>query len=675
MKKILSFIILIFITLGIVSPLTVKAEEVTGTDVYVYSAGKLTLLSREGVTLDIRKWTYNMADRYGTVRMYPAYCLNHGKRADSTNLVSIKEFTSNPKVWGIVTNGYLYRSNSALGVSTDEQAYSATQAALWAYAEGWDLSEITGDAATIAAMKTIYNAGMAKSSVTTPAVSVTPDSSTLAEDAIDNTYYSQTFTPKANVGVKSYTVKLGTNAPAGTIITDTTNNVKSTFSSTEKFKVLVPKTAIDGKSGNFKLDITAELQSNAVLFMTNSDPQYQNFAGGYDPYSFYDDTATVNYVAPDSPEPPTENPPTPSEPTPEPEPEPTPEPPTTTYLEIIKVEAGTEFPLSGATFRVTDNLGGIIGTFTTDSTGRIVVPITVAGSYSVDEITPPEGYLLDTITHQDIAISLDSPAVVTFTNKREPELEIRKIDSDSGQTLPGAVLRIASNDSFESIDVTTDNTGTAHITGLLPGNYTITEIAAPSGYILDDTHHDITLVAGETASITIGNKQKPGIVIKKYDEKTMQVLPGAEFSIAKKGGNIVYEGITDGNGIIRAEGLDAGWYTITEIAAPDGYLIATASKDVYLEAGKTVEVKFDNRLRPALTIVKLDAATGSPLSGAKFRVWKTEDLTVSEYTTDSTGKIVIHNLDEAIYSVEEIVPPGGYVSADETHRDITSSRK
>jgi TQXA domain-containing protein len=132
MKKILSFIILIIITMGIITPLKTNAEEVTGTDVYVYSAGKLTLLSRDGVTLDIRKWTYNMADRYGTVRMYPAYCLNHGKRADSTNLVSIKEFTSNPKVWGIVTNGYLYRSNSALGVSTDEQAYSATQAALWA---------------------------------------------------------------------------------------------------------------------------------------------------------------------------------------------------------------------------------------------------------------------------------------------------------------------------------------------------------------------------------------------------------------------------------------------------------------------------------------------------------------------------------------------------------------
>jgi uncharacterized surface anchored protein len=166
------------------------------------------------------------------------------------------------------------------------------------------------------------------------------------------------------------------------------------------------------------------------------------------------------------------------------------------------------------------------------------------------------------------------------------------------------------------------------------------------------------------------NERKPSLVINKYDEKTGERLPGAEFSVKKKDGSIVWEGMVDENGRAEIADLDTGWYTVTEIAAPDGYLIATESKDVYLEAGRTTELKFDNRLRPALKIVKVDKITNEPLAGAKFRVWKAEDGTVSEYITDSNGEILIRNLDEAVYSIEEVSPPDGYLLSDNTHVDI-----
>ncbi len=132
----------------------------------------------------------------------------------------------------------------------------------------------------------------------------------------------------------------------------------------------------------------------------------------------------------------------------------------------------------------------------------------------------------------------------------------------------------------------------------------------------------------------------------------------------------MYEGMTDKAGQIRLEGLDPGWYTITELAPPKGYLIATESKDVYLEPNKCVEVKFDNRLRPSLQIMKIDAQTGEPLKDAKFKVTKTEDKTVSEYVTDETGIILIHDLDEAVYTVEEIEAPEGYRIDPDSHKDI-----
>jgi uncharacterized surface anchored protein len=87
--------------------------------------------------------------------------------------------------------------------------------------------------------------------------------------------------------------------------------------------------------------------------------------------------------------------------------------------------------------------------------------------------------------------------------------------------------------------------------------------------------------------------------------------------------------------MIVLEGLAPGWYTVTELAPPQGYLITTPYKDVYLEAGMTVEVKFDNRPRPILSIMKIDAQTGAPLAGAVFHVRKTEDSVVSEYVTDA----------------------------------------
>ena len=136
-------------------------------------------------------------------------------------------------------------------------------------------------------------------------------------------------------------------------------------------------------------------------------------------------------------------------------------------------------------------------------------------------------------------------------------------------------------------------------------------------------------------------------------------LPNAEFSIAKKGGSMIYEGMTDREGKIKLEGLEEGWYTITEIAPPQGYL----------EGGKCVEVKFDNRLRPSLQIMKIDAETGKPLEGAVFKVQQTEDKTESEYVTDETGTIVIHDLDEAVYTVTEVKAPEGYL-LEEQHKDI-----
>lgn len=72
------------------------------------------------------------------------------------------------------------------------------------------------------------------------------------------------------------------------------------------------------------------------------------------------------------------------------------------------------------------------------------------------------------------------------------------------------------------------------LSNLKSGTYSVKEITAPAGYLLNDTVQTVKLEAGKTASVTLKNQAKPGILIKKYDEDTGMPLPDAEFSVAKK---------------------------------------------------------------------------------------------------------------------------------------------
>ena len=602
---------------------------------------------------------------------YPAYCVDPSKpgagEVDSYD-VTLSNSITDPKIYGIILAGSPYKTVSELGVEDGWEANLATKLALRAYLKGWDVNDYTvygsdpngAFTRVLNAIKSIYTAGM-KNTAIPPAPSVTVTATggnKMTEQEIDGEpYFIKEYTVTSNVQIKSYTVSITGSKPAGTKITALSGEDKTTFAASEKFKVIIPKENVTG-SGTITLDIKGEVANNTILYGTSSNVNTQDYAMTGAPFTFKNANATANYedepvvttTIPDEPD--DEIPNEPGE------------------LEIIKLDAGTNKPLAGAVFEIKDVAGTIIHVGSTNNSGKISLSVD-PGYYSVTEITPPTGYTLDDNPHKDnILIRENETTTVTFTNKKLPSLEITKVDAKTNAPLAGATIRIAKNGGTKSWDVTTNSQGKATLEDMQPGTYTVTEIVAPSGYVLTSTQQIIVLEAGKTSTITLKNWKKPGIVIKKYDEDTGLPLVGAEFSIAKKGGSIIYEGITDSSGIIKVDDLEPGfWYTITEIAAPKGYLIVTESKDVYLESDRVVEIKFDNKLRPSLKITKTDSQTGLPLAGAKFAVKKTEGNTVSEYITDSAGTILINDLDEAIYSVWEVEAPNGYVLNTE-HRDI-----
>jgi hypothetical protein len=337
-------------------------------------------------------------------------------------------------------------------------------------------------------------------------------------------------------------------------------------------------------------------------------------------------------------------------------------------LTVIKVDETTGQPLVGAELSIAHKGGSVVYEGVTTANGSITLDGLDEGWYTVTELAAPNGYLKRGDS-KDVFLPNGGSAQIKFDNRKRPTLEIIKQDAQTGQSLSGAKFRVWNTEGKTVGEFTTGSNGKVTIPNLDEAIYSVEEITAPPGYLLDTQHKDVQLEWGKTTSLVFTDAKKPGLTITKYDEQTGEPLADAEFSVVIKGGSVVYEGKTDSNGQIHLTDLTEDWYTITETAAPYGYLIVNAAKDVFLEGGSVVEVRFANRLRPSLRIVKLDEQTKEPLQGAKFKVWATEGDTIGEYVTDLNGEIVIHNLDEIIYSVEEIVAPDGYV-LETQHKDV-----
>ena len=219
-----------------------------------------------------------------------------------------------------------------------------------------------------------------------------------------------------------------------------------------------------------------------------------------------------------------------------------------------------------------------------------------------------------------------------------------------------------------------------------PGSSVIvTEVKAPKGFIIDTQSQTIQIKEGRTVSLTFKNQPKGKLIIQKRDSQTGEVLPGAEFRITTAAGcevgldgvigtsTLTSNGIftTDSQGEIRISNLVPGAYVISEIKAPDGYVIDTPSTNVVIgTGGDTQTVVIKDTKKGALVVEKYDSVTKQPLAGARFKITTAsgelvpdnEGLTSSNglYTTDANGQIVLSKLLPGTYIVTEDKAPDNY---------------
>ena len=362
-------------------------------------------------------------------------------------------------------------------------------------------------------------------------------------------------------------------------------------------------------------------------------------------------------------------------------------------LEIIKKNIANGEPIEGVTYRIEQIDGSYSTTATTDSHGRIFLDSIPVGTYKVTEINVPGHVILCQIP-QEVALKAGETSTVTFFNAFKPTLEIRKVDSVTGDPVKGAKFQVwyASNhtDTGELNDLGTyytDENGKIILPEVQDGWYKVTELEAPHGYsIKKPATQECFISSGESKVLTFENTPLSAIIIRKVDSESGQPLEGAWFRIrylggtSGTGGTVIGEYRTSSNGTIVVTGLKAGTYVCEEISAPDGYVITDAMETVYL-SGKdqdVITVTFGNDKMGSLLIVKKDAVTGAPISDVEFFVTDSDGSVLGNangrYVTDSAGTIRIDGLTPGITVIaKEVRAKDGYI-LDDTPQSIKIKR-
>ena len=668
-RRIIAFLLAMLIAIPTISLSTVRAAE-EGSDIT-----KITVVKGKDINdmlyggkkvLHSSAWWY---DADGNKN--PAFCVDPNKAGPGEYFagkydLNVAGAETNEKIAAIINNSIPYKTYQELGVNSEEEAYTATKAAIWCVI---GVSQYTDrgkwNAPDKPQVTALFNklVDLALNNPEPVKAAVYGTIKVDEEPVEEGNYFVQRFQVKetSNSGKKitKYKVELTGDYPVGTIITGEDGIEKTQFKGDETFAIRIPKTSVPvGGSVEANVKISANLYSNVILIgkpLNGLDGKVQDMEIGMPNQPITINAKMVIGKSTETDE------------------------PGDGKLKVIKLDAtDNAIPLAGVTFDCYNAQGHLIDTGTTDESGIWEPNITESGTYTVVERSTNNRYQLTEPTTLVITVEPDQTATATFRDYPPHIVTSEKEDAETGEPIPGVQLEIVQIDGKGAWRATgkTDADGKIIWEDVPDGTYLVREVSTVEGYILDQTPQYVTVRNGQAAGLKFLNSKFPGLTITKIDQQTGEVITDpATFNVEQVDGSYTTT-VTTENGVATLKNVPVGTYKITEVTAPEGYALGDCPQTVYLGKDKNIQVVMKNLKKPVLTIEKIDGQTGDPVPGTKFEIKKSDGTLIGTVTTGADGKVTVGMeggelgyLDPDVYTVTEVFVPEPYVLTGE-HQNI-----
>lgn len=292
---------------------------------------------------------------------------------------------------------------------------------------------------------------------------------------------------------------------------------------------------------------------------------------------------------------------------------------------VTKSDSATGTPqgdakLSGAVYGVYKG-GQLVDTYVTDGNGQFTTVYYACGDdWTIREITPSEGYLLDSTVYpvgaepQRYTAEYNPIALDVTEQVIRGGVALTKVDKDYPENkLEGAVFEVyRDSNRNQELDAEDELLGTMEelgggeyaLTGLCYGGYFAKEAKAPEGFYLDENAYYFAITTdGET--VTVENEAGKGFLnaaqvgsLRIVKTSSDGKLEGFSFRVTGANGyDRVFQ--TDAEGVILIEDLRVGDYAVSEVwdGISDGYLLP-ADKTASVYKGAVTEVEMHNEKKP-----------------------------------------------------------------------------
>ena len=345
-------------------------------------------------------------------------------------------------------------------------------------------------------------------------------------------------------------------------------------------------------------------------------------------------------------------------------------------LTITKRDAESGDPIPNTSFHIRGVNLGYENDVVTGADGKAVLEALPSGCYEIEELDVPKPYLLDTNNRKTVWIDSekDKDIVVDFVNSTLPGMRLVKRDAQTGEFVKGATFRIEEVDGGFTDQRQTGPDGVIFWENLRPGAYKVFEVEPAPNYVHDDTVHIVHLEPDRTTTLEVTNIIKPTLKVLKVDSITKSPIANVKFQIWRGSDNTITGELNDlgvfytnETGEIVLEHIDTGWYRIKEVESAPGFTIkAPDTQDIYLKAGETHEVQFENVPKNAIVVEKYDSVSHEALSGVTFQLrWLggasgTGGTVIGQKKTGPNGMCMWTGLNPGSYIVEEVDPGDGY---------------